>query len=177
MADRMQPRALKRLPLPRRKVEAHRKTEPREGNGSDVITFTDSINRGFSSEIFGDERRNSIRKLIIAAIECFAEYGFHVTTTRDIAKRAGMSPCRALRALPHQERIAMQADRRHRLCDVARFETGGGERDGAARAIAGAGCHLRGATRACTPLYTLQRTSSELLTGAYGRSWSASTRR
>ena len=70
----------------------HRKVEPREANGADVIAFTDSINSGFSSEIFGDERRNSIRKLVIAAIECFAENGFHATTTRDIAKRAGMSP-------------------------------------------------------------------------------------
>jgi AcrR family transcriptional regulator len=69
-----------------------RRTESREPSGSDVIAFTDSINSGFSSEIFGDERRNSIRKLVIAAIECFAENGFHATTTRDIAKRAGMSP-------------------------------------------------------------------------------------
>lgn len=79
---------------PRRGVgkKGRRRTEPREASGADVIAFTDSINSGFSSEIFGDERRNSIRKLVIAAIECFAENGFHATTTRDIAKRAGMSP-------------------------------------------------------------------------------------
>lgn len=73
--------------------KGRRSRATREANGSDVIAFTDSINRGFSSEFFGDdERRNSIRKLVIAAIECFAESGFHPTTTRDIAKRARMSP-------------------------------------------------------------------------------------
>jgi AcrR family transcriptional regulator len=44
------------------------------------------------SEFFGAERNNSIRKLVIAAIECFAERGYRATTTRDIAKRAQMSP-------------------------------------------------------------------------------------
>ena len=61
-------------------------------SGSDVIAFTDSINRGVLSEFFGAERNNSIRKLVIAAIECFAERGYRATTTRDIAKRAQMSP-------------------------------------------------------------------------------------
>jgi AcrR family transcriptional regulator len=32
------------------------------------------------------------RRLLIAATEAFAERGFHATTTRDIAGRAGMSP-------------------------------------------------------------------------------------
>ncbi|MDQ1011718.1 AcrR family transcriptional regulator [Streptomyces sp. V4I23] len=32
------------------------------------------------------------RKLLIAAVEAFAERGYHATTTRDIAGRAGMSP-------------------------------------------------------------------------------------
>jgi len=60
--------------------------------GSDVIAFADSINRGVLSEFLGAERNNSIRKLVIAAIECFAERGYRATTTRDIAKRAQMSP-------------------------------------------------------------------------------------
>jgi AcrR family transcriptional regulator len=72
--------------------KARRSPAKRETNGSDVIAFTDSINRGFSSEFFGEERRNSVRKLVIAAIECFDENGFHPTTTRDIARRARMSP-------------------------------------------------------------------------------------
>lgn len=32
------------------------------------------------------------RRLVIAAVEAFAERGYHATTTRDIAGRAGMSP-------------------------------------------------------------------------------------
>ncbi|GGT41497.1 TetR/AcrR family transcriptional regulator [Streptomyces purpureus] len=32
------------------------------------------------------------RKLLVAAVEAFAERGYHATTTRDIAGRAGMSP-------------------------------------------------------------------------------------
>ncbi|MGW7054816.1 TetR/AcrR family transcriptional regulator [Streptomyces sp. NPDC054887] len=32
------------------------------------------------------------RKLLLAAVEAFAERGYHATTTRDIAGRAGMSP-------------------------------------------------------------------------------------
>lgn len=32
------------------------------------------------------------RRLFLAAIEAFAEHGFHVASTRDIAARAGMSP-------------------------------------------------------------------------------------
>lgn len=32
------------------------------------------------------------RRLLLAAVEAFAERGFHATTTRDIAGRAGMSP-------------------------------------------------------------------------------------
>ncbi|MFF4232192.1 TetR/AcrR family transcriptional regulator [Streptomyces sp. NPDC001820] len=32
------------------------------------------------------------RKLLVAAVEAFAEQGYHATTTRDIAGRAGMSP-------------------------------------------------------------------------------------
>jgi len=34
----------------------------------------------------------SSRRLLTAAIEAFAEQGYHATTTRDIAQRAGMSP-------------------------------------------------------------------------------------
>ncbi|MFF5015956.1 TetR/AcrR family transcriptional regulator [Streptomyces sp. NPDC001165] len=32
------------------------------------------------------------RRLLVAAVEAFAERGYHATTTRDIAGRAGMSP-------------------------------------------------------------------------------------
>lgn len=35
---------------------------------------------------------DAARRLLLAAVEAFAERGFHATTTRDIAGRAGMSP-------------------------------------------------------------------------------------
>ncbi|UGY90557.1 TetR/AcrR family transcriptional regulator [Streptomyces gobiensis] len=35
---------------------------------------------------------DAARRLLLAAVEAFAERGFHATTTRDIASRAGMSP-------------------------------------------------------------------------------------
>jgi len=37
-------------------------------------------------------RTDPVRRLVDAATEAFAERGFHATTTRDIASRAGMSP-------------------------------------------------------------------------------------
>ncbi|SDJ93799.1 TetR/AcrR family transcriptional regulator [Streptomyces indicus] len=35
---------------------------------------------------------DAARRLMVAAVEAFAERGYHATTTRDIAGRAGMSP-------------------------------------------------------------------------------------
>ncbi len=35
---------------------------------------------------------DAARRLVVAAVEAFAERGYHATTTRDIAGRAGMSP-------------------------------------------------------------------------------------
>jgi AcrR family transcriptional regulator len=43
-------------------------------------------------ESFGDVTPQAARRLLLGAVEAFAERGFHATTTRDIAGRAGMSP-------------------------------------------------------------------------------------
>ncbi|OEV03199.1 TetR/AcrR family transcriptional regulator [Streptomyces oceani] len=43
-------------------------------------------------ESFGGVTPDAARRLLLAAVEAFAERGFHATTTRDIASRAGMSP-------------------------------------------------------------------------------------
>lgn len=64
----------------------------RRFSGAEIIAFTESINHGISAEFTNDQNRNSVRKLLIAAIESFASKGFHGTTTRDIARAAGMSP-------------------------------------------------------------------------------------
>ncbi|MEU7577471.1 TetR/AcrR family transcriptional regulator [Streptomyces sp. NPDC041068] len=41
---------------------------------------------------WGEVSPDAARRLLIAAVEAFAERGYHATTTRDIAGRAGMSP-------------------------------------------------------------------------------------
>ncbi|MDT0421483.1 TetR/AcrR family transcriptional regulator [Streptomyces evansiae] len=41
---------------------------------------------------WSDVTPDAARRLLVAAVEAFAERGFHATTTRDIAGRAGMSP-------------------------------------------------------------------------------------
>ncbi|WP_431981860.1 TetR/AcrR family transcriptional regulator [Streptomyces qinglanensis] len=43
-------------------------------------------------ESFGGVTPDAARRLLLGAVEAFAERGFHATTTRDIAGRAGMSP-------------------------------------------------------------------------------------
>lgn len=52
-----------------------------------------------AEETAGDEPQpwsevspDAARRLLVAAVEAFAERGYHATTTRDIAGRAGMSP-------------------------------------------------------------------------------------
>lgn len=69
-----------------------RPVSARTFSGRDIIDFTESINQGFSSELLNEHRQNSAKKLLIAAIESFAARGYHGTTTRDIARSAGMSP-------------------------------------------------------------------------------------
>ncbi|WP_344630427.1 TetR/AcrR family transcriptional regulator [Streptomyces glaucosporus] len=43
-------------------------------------------------DAWGGVTPDAARRLLLAAVEAFAERGFHATTTRDIASRAGMSP-------------------------------------------------------------------------------------
>ncbi|WP_031526068.1 TetR/AcrR family transcriptional regulator [Streptomyces sp. NRRL F-5123] len=45
-----------------------------------------------TGEAWEDVTPDAARRLVIAAVEAFAERGYHATTTRDIAGRAGMSP-------------------------------------------------------------------------------------
>jgi AcrR family transcriptional regulator len=44
------------------------------------------------AESWADITPDAARRLVIAAVQAFAERGYHATTTRDIAGRAGMSP-------------------------------------------------------------------------------------
>lgn len=52
--------------------------------GDDPVREGDDSFRGVAPE--------AARRLLLAAVAAFAERGFHATTTRDIAGRAGMSP-------------------------------------------------------------------------------------
>lgn len=45
-----------------------------------------------ADESFGGVTPDAARRLLLGAVDAFAERGFHATTTRDIAGRAGMSP-------------------------------------------------------------------------------------
>ncbi|MFF7828666.1 TetR family transcriptional regulator [Streptomyces rochei] len=47
---------------------------------------------GGDIEPWGEVTPDAARRLLVAAVEAFAERGYHATTTRDIAGRAGMSP-------------------------------------------------------------------------------------
>ncbi|GGC66335.1 TetR/AcrR family transcriptional regulator [Chelatococcus reniformis] len=69
-----------------------RSLKQRDTSGTDVISFIESMNQGFTADFFGPPRHNSVRRLVISAIENFAAKGYHATTTRDIARGADMSP-------------------------------------------------------------------------------------
>ncbi|MGW8381088.1 TetR/AcrR family transcriptional regulator [Streptomyces sp. ODS28] len=45
-----------------------------------------------ADDSFAGVTPDAARRLLLGAVEAFAERGFHATTTRDIAGRAGMSP-------------------------------------------------------------------------------------
>lgn len=47
---------------------------------------------GAEAQPWGEVTPDAARRLLLAAVEAFAERGYHATTTRDIAGRAGMSP-------------------------------------------------------------------------------------
>jgi AcrR family transcriptional regulator len=42
--------------------------------------------------LWTDVESDASHRLLLAALECFASRGYHATTTREIAERAGMSP-------------------------------------------------------------------------------------
>ncbi|HEY0448524.1 TetR/AcrR family transcriptional regulator [Actinophytocola sp.] len=50
------------------------------------------MTRALPDELWPDVRPEAARRLMAAAVESFAERGYHATTTRDIATAAGMSP-------------------------------------------------------------------------------------
>jgi AcrR family transcriptional regulator len=55
-----------------------------------MSTAQDTV--GGESEPWVEVTPDAARRLLVAAVDAFAERGYHATTTRDIASRAGMSP-------------------------------------------------------------------------------------
>ncbi|WP_314173105.1 TetR/AcrR family transcriptional regulator [Streptomyces winkii] len=54
---------------------------------------------------------DAARRLLLGAVEAFAERGFHATTTRDIAGRAGMSPAALYIHYKTKEELLFQISR------------------------------------------------------------------
>lgn len=53
----------------------------------------------------------TLRRMVLAAIEAFAEQGYHATTTRDIAARAGLSPAALYVHYPSKAALLAQISR------------------------------------------------------------------
>ncbi|NGO71163.1 TetR/AcrR family transcriptional regulator [Streptomyces boncukensis] len=64
-----------------------------------------------TDESFGDVTPDAARRLLLGAVEAFAERGFHATTTRDIAGRAGMSPAALYIHYKTKEELLFQISR------------------------------------------------------------------
>jgi len=66
---------------PRRKRQA----------SSDILGFASEIDSSFLSIVFPEQKETALGRLLIAAVECFAQNGYHGTSTRDIARHAKLS--------------------------------------------------------------------------------------
>src|SRR4051794_34516781 len=93
---------------------------------------------GAEAQPWGDVTPDAARRLVVAAVEAFAERGYHATTTRDIAGRAGMSPAALYIHYRTKEELLYQISRVGHLRSLALL---GEARDGggtAAERLAGA---------------------------------------
>ncbi|MDX6329404.1 MAG: hypothetical protein QOI83_1787 [Streptomycetaceae bacterium] len=81
------------------------------------------------TEAWGDITPDAARRLVIAAVEAFAERGYHATTTRDIAGRAGMSPAALYIHYKTKEELLYQISRVGHLLSLGLLQeaaSGGG---------------------------------------------------
>ncbi|MEV5542169.1 TetR/AcrR family transcriptional regulator [Saccharopolyspora shandongensis] len=62
-------------------------------------------------ELWAEVTPPAARKLLIAATHAFAERGYHATTTRDVASRAGMSPAAVYIHYPTKEDLLFHISR------------------------------------------------------------------
>lgn len=57
-----------------------------------MSTAEETTSGGGEQQPWAEVTPEAARRLLVAAVDAFAERGYHATTTRDIAGRAGMSP-------------------------------------------------------------------------------------
>ena len=78
--------------------------------GSQVAKAEEDV-RASADESFEGVTPDAARRLLLGAVEAFAERGFHATTTRDIAGRAGMSPAALYIHYKTKEELLFQISR------------------------------------------------------------------
>jgi len=92
-----------------------------------------------TDESFEGVTPDAARRLLLGAVEAFAERGFHATTTRDIAGRAGMSPAALYIHYKTKEELLFQISKvgHERSVNVLAEAAGGGgsDADRLARAV------------------------------------------
>jgi AcrR family transcriptional regulator len=86
-------------------------------------------------ELLGQIEPTSARALVAAGIECFAEQGFHATTTRDISTRAGLSPAAVYVHFPSKGDLLYTISRSGHERALAALEAAAGEEPDPARRI------------------------------------------
>lgn len=103
------------------------------------VVRTEEENRASADESFEGVSPDAARRLLLGAVEAFAERGFHATTTRDIASRAGMSPAALYIHYKTKEELLFHIskvghERSVRVLAEA-ADGGGGDADRLARAV------------------------------------------
>ncbi len=66
-------------------------TRRRRQDSSDILGFAKEIDGSFLSIVFPEQKETSLGRLLTSAVECFAQNGYHGTSTRDIARHAKLS--------------------------------------------------------------------------------------
>ncbi|QNE78261.1 TetR family transcriptional regulator [Streptomyces finlayi] len=87
---------------------------------------------------WGEVTPEAARRLLVAAVEAFAERGYHATTTRDIAGRAGMSPAALYIHYKTKEELLHRISRIGHDRALALLEAEAGSDGSAAERLAGA---------------------------------------
>ncbi|OLR94028.1 TetR/AcrR family transcriptional regulator [Actinokineospora bangkokensis] len=85
-------------------------------------------------DLWPDVRPDAAKRLMAAAVDAFADRGFHATTTRDIATAAGMSPAALYVHFPSKAAVLFAISRTGHERALAMVETAAaGPGDAAAR--------------------------------------------